>query len=51
LAFGSPAARAGIDLGVTTDLDGNPRPNPPSIGAYNPYSGPVFRLLLPLVRR
>ncbi len=51
LSFGSPAAGAGIDVGVSTDLDGNVRPTPPSIGAYEAYSGPVYRILLPLVRR
>ena len=33
---GSPAIDAGLEVGITTDLDGNPRPqgNAPDIGAY-----------------
>lgn len=36
LPAGSPAIDAGLDVGITTDLDGNPRPqgNWPDIGAY-----------------
>ena len=35
LQAGSPAISAGVAVsGVTTDKDGRPRPNPPSIGAY-----------------
>jgi uncharacterized repeat protein (TIGR01451 family) len=34
LRVDSPAAGKGLDTGVTTDLDGTTRPNPPSIGAY-----------------
>jgi hypothetical protein len=34
LLTGSPALGAGINLSVTTDLDGQPRSNPPAIGAY-----------------
>jgi hypothetical protein len=38
LSFGSPAAGAGFDAGVTTDLDGHPRP-PPSKAPATPMSG------------
>jgi len=34
LGAGSPASGAGLSLGLLTDLDGAPRGNPPSIGAY-----------------
>jgi uncharacterized repeat protein (TIGR01451 family) len=34
LGAGSPAAGAGYSLGIPTDLDGAPRGDPPSIGAY-----------------
>jgi hypothetical protein len=34
LAVGSPAAGKGLNLSVATDLDGNPRHDPPTIGAY-----------------
>lgn len=35
---GSPALGAGVDAGATTDIDGNLRGNPPTIGAYEfPY--------------
>ena len=38
-ALGSPAPTHGLYLGVATDLDGQPRSNPPTIGAYEgtPY--------------
>ena len=34
LQFGSPAIDSGIDVGLTTDYDGNPVSIPPDIGAY-----------------
>ena len=30
----SPAIDAGIDVGITTDIEGDARPSPPTIGAY-----------------
>lgn len=37
LESGSPAIGSGIQIpNLTTDLDGNQRPNPPSIGCYEP---------------
>ncbi len=45
LLAGSPAIDAGADLGVTTDLDGLPRPDPgtgvPDIGAYEFHSAGI----------
>jgi hypothetical protein len=34
LTEGSPAVNAGINIGVTTDIEGNQRQNNPDIGAY-----------------
>ena len=46
---GSPALEAGTDVNVTSDLDGQPRNNPPSIGAYEQI-GTVY-IYLPLIKR
>jgi hypothetical protein len=40
----SPAINAGLNLGVSTDLDGNPRNSQPDMGAYE-Y---VVKIYLPL---
>jgi hypothetical protein len=50
LLLGSPAIDHGIDAGVYTDLDGNPRPigSGFDIGAYE-FRGPFTRVYLPLV--
>lgn len=52
LSAGSPAINHGIDVGIYTDLDGNPRPSGGGfdIGAYQ-YVAAVVKLFLPLVRR
>lgn len=42
LQAGSPAIRAGINIGLTTDLDGHGVANPPSIGAYEFIVGPTI---------
>jgi hypothetical protein len=50
----SAAINAGVNVGVFTDLDGNPRPSKLGfdIGAYEyQYTGPIYYLYLPLVRR
>ncbi len=39
LGPGSAAIDHGIDVGITTDLDGNPRIPPPDIGAYEALLG------------
>jgi hypothetical protein len=51
LQFGSAAIDHGVDTGVTTDLDGNPRPHGVGfdIGAYEYQSG--HYLWLPLIRK
>lgn len=41
LTAGSPAIRAGLNIGLTTDLDGHGVANPPSIGAYEFIVGPT----------
>ena len=33
----SPAVGAGIDVGLSTDYEGNPFKKPPAIGAHEPY--------------
>lgn len=40
LLTGSGAVGSGIDAGVTLDMDGTTRPNPPSIGAYEGTAQP-----------
>ncbi len=52
LHFPSPAIDQGVDAGVYTDLDGNPRPAyfGFDIGAYE-YHGAIASLFLPLVRK
>jgi hypothetical protein len=47
LTDGSLAIDAGVDAGVTTDIDGSPRLNDPDIGA-DEY---VLHIYLPLVTR
>jgi predicted outer membrane repeat protein len=54
LSFASAAVDVGVNAGVFTDLDGNPRPVKLGfdIGAYeNQYTGPIHYVYLPLVRR
>lgn len=54
LGFGSAAIDTGVNVGISTDLDGNPRPAKLGfdIGAYeNQYTGPVYGVYLPLIRR
>ncbi len=50
LQFGSAAIDRGVDAGVNTDLDGNPRPFGAGfdIGAYE-YSATTHRIYLPVV--
>jgi hypothetical protein len=50
LTSGSPAIDAGVGAGVTSDLDGEPRPQggAPDIGAYE---FKIFSVYLPLVMR
>ena len=50
LQAGSPAIGAGVHITtppITTDFDGNPVANPPSIGAYEYNTGPV--VIMPTV--
>jgi len=47
LLSNSPAVGAGLNVGVATDLDGQPRRDPPTIGAYEA----LWRIFLPLVLR
>jgi hypothetical protein len=51
LTSGSPAIGAGIAIsGITTDHDGNARPNPPALGAFEPGgSGPPTVTLTSIV--
>lgn len=42
LQAGSPAIRAGLNIGLTPDLDGHAVANPPSIGAYEFITGPTI---------
>jgi len=54
LSFASVAVDAGVNAGIFTDLDGNPRPAKLGfdIGAYEyQYTGPIYYVYLPLVRR
>ena len=52
LASDSAAIDHGVDAGVYTDLDGNPRPigSGFDIGAYE-YQGVLYRVFLPVLRR
>ena len=52
LTVGSAAIDHGVDAGVTSDLDGNPRPigNGFDIGAYE-YQSVVYRAFLPIIRQ
>ena len=52
LSLGSPAINHGIDIGVNTDLDGNPRPSGGAfdIGAYE-FQTALNKLFLPLLQR
>lgn len=53
LSLGSAAIDAGADLGVSVDVDGDPRPLGGGFDAgFDEYSdGLVFRLFLPFIRR
>ena len=44
----SPAINAGLNLGVSTDLDGNPRDSQPDMGAYERVSSSSYQNYLPL---
>jgi predicted outer membrane repeat protein len=52
LRLSSPAIDHGVDAGVTTDLDGHPRPIGAGfdIGAYE-YQGAITHVFLPLMRK
>jgi hypothetical protein len=55
LTANSAAIDQGVDAGVTTDIDAQPRPNPdtaiPDLGADEFYGTTGYRLYLPLVLR